>query len=143
MSVPARRLDVSPHRAASPEPSLERARPTRAPAARPLTSSPPSPLRRARRGSTLAFWVLTSIVIGSMVVGIVSVSALVVQGGFQIDALRERIGMLAQEQEVLTKEVAEQSSPARVQVWARRAGMMMPETVVVLPVLPVAEDPLG
>lgn len=144
MSVPARRLEPTPRqRPTSPAPDLERARPTRAPAARPLTSSPPSPLRRARRGSTLAFWILTSVVIGTMVVGIVSVSALVVQGGFRMDDLRDRIGVLAEEQEILTKEVAERSSPARVQSWARRAGMVMPENVVVLTVTPVEEGSAG
>lgn len=142
MSVPAPQLAPSPrHRSTSLAPSPDRARPTRAPAARPLTSSPPSPLRRARRGSTLAFWILTAVVIGAMVVGIVSVSALVVQGGFRMDELRDRIGTLAQEQEILTKEVAERSSPARVQSWARRAGLVMPENVVVLTVAPVEGDP--
>ncbi len=142
MSVPARRLEPTPRqRQTSPAPGPDRARPTRAPAARPLTSSPPSPLRRARRGSTLAFWVLTSVVIGAMVVGIVSVSALVVQGGFRMDELRDRIGALTQEHEILTKEVAERSSPARVQSWARRAGLVMPDNVVVLTVAPVEEDP--
>jgi cell division protein FtsL len=80
-------------------------------------------------------------VIGVMVVGIVSVSALVVQGGFRMDELRDRIGALTQEHEILTKEVAERSSPARVQSWARRAGLVMPENVVVLTVAPVEEDP--
>ena len=141
MSVPARQLAPSPQpRPSSPVPGLERARPTRAPAARPLTSSPPLPLRRARRGSTLAFWIFTTIVISTMIVGIVSVSALGVQGGFRIDELRDRIGTLTEEQEILTKEVAELSSPGRVQVWARRAGMVMPENVVVLRVTPVPGD---
>jgi cell division protein FtsL len=78
-----------------------------------------------------------------MVVGIVSVSALLVQGGFRIDDLRDRIGALAEQQEVLTKEVAEQSSPARVQAWARRAGLVMPESVVVLRVQPTSEGAAG
>jgi cell division protein FtsL len=142
VSSPARQLAPSPRpRPASPAPSHERARPTRAPAARPLTSSPPSPLRRARRGSTLAFWIFTSLVLGAMVVAIVSVSALGVQSGFQIDALRDRIGALSDEREVLTKEVAELSSPGRVQTWARQAGMVTPDNVVVLRVPPTPEDP--
>jgi cell division protein FtsL len=74
-----------------------------------------------------------------MVVGIVSVSALLVQGGFRIDDLRDRIGALAEDHEVLTKEVAEQSSPARVLDWARRAGLETPEDVVVLRVQPTTE----
>jgi cell division protein FtsL len=76
-----------------------------------------------------------------MVVAIVSVSALGVQSGFRIDELSDRIGALAEQREVLTKEVAELSSPGRVQTWARDSGMEMPENVVVLRVNPVAEDP--
>jgi cell division protein FtsL len=76
-----------------------------------------------------------------MVVAIVSVSALGVQSGFQIDALRDRIGALSDEREVLTKEVAELSSPGRVQTWARQAGMVTPDNVVVLRVPPTPEDP--
>jgi cell division protein FtsL len=75
-----------------------------------------------------------------MVVGIVSVSALLVQGGFRTETLRERIATLGDEQQALALEVAELSSPARVQYWATRVGLVMPERVVVLQVAPSSED---
>lgn len=145
MSVPARKLDAAPARAphAPQVTSPDRARPTRTPAARPQTSSPPSPRRRARRGPTPAFWVLAAVVVGGMVVGIVSVSALLVQGSFRVDELNGRISALQEEREVLTEDVAELSSPTRVQVWARQAGLVMPENVVVLRVPPVSTSSPG
>jgi cell division protein FtsL len=78
-----------------------------------------------------------------MVVGIVSVSALLVQGSFRVDELNGRISALQEEREVLTEDVAELSSPTRVQVWARQAGLVMPENVVVLRVPPVSTSSPG
>jgi cell division protein FtsL len=75
-----------------------------------------------------------------MVVGIVSVSALLVQGSFRVEDLRERISALQEDREVLTEDVAELSSPTRVQAWARQAGMVRPENVVVLQVPPIASE---
>jgi cell division protein FtsL len=106
--------------------------PTRTPAARPRTSTPPQPRRRARRGPTPAFWVLTAIVVTAMVVGVVSLSVLVVQSSFRADDLRAHIRELADRQQVLTEQVASLSSPARVASWARRDGMVIPDNVVVL-----------
>jgi cell division protein FtsL len=115
------------------------ARPARPPAARPRTSTPPHPRRRARRGHTPAFWILTSVVVTAMVVGVVSLSALAVQASFRADALRAHIDELADRQQVLTEQVASLSSPARIAAWARRGGMQVPDHVVVLRV----RDPDG
>jgi cell division protein FtsL len=123
----------APAPAVRPQPVRRTPRPTpeRVPAARPSQASPSRP-RRARRGSTPAFWIFTALVVTGMVVGIVSVSALLVQASFRVDAVRERMAALAVEQEILTMEVAELSSPGRVQRWARGEGMVMPENVVIL-----------
>jgi cell division protein FtsL len=104
----------------------------------------PAPARkkistRARRGHTPAFWILTSVVVTAMVVGVVSLSALAVQTSFRADALRAQIDELADRQQVLTEQVAALSSPARVASWARREGMQVPDHVVVLRV----QDPDG
>lgn len=131
MSQPARQVRVAaPVR--RPVPSTERARPTRTPAARPRTSTPPHPQRRARRGPSPAFWIFTAIVVTAMVVGIVSLSALVVQASFRVDSLQSRIAQLTDQQRVLHEQVAAESSPARIQTWARQEGLVMPGDVVVL-----------
>ncbi len=75
---------------------------------------------------------MTAVVVTALVVGVVSLSALVVQSSFAADDLRSRIGDLAEHQQVLTEQVASLSSPARVAVWARRHGMVVPDDVVVL-----------
>jgi cell division protein FtsL len=86
---------------------------------------------RARRG-TPAFWVLTALIITALVVGIVSLSALAVQGSFRSDDLSERLGVLVQQQQVLREQVAAASAPSRVMRWARSEGMVMPDRVVIL-----------
>jgi cell division protein FtsL len=67
-----------------------------------------------------------------MVVGIVSLSALVVQASFRVDSLQSRIAQLTDQQRVLHEQVAAESSPARIQTWARQEGLVMPGDVVVL-----------
>jgi len=121
VSAPARSL----------APATAPVRRTRPSAARPPVSPSPSPLRRARRG-TPPFWVLTAIIATSLVVGIVSLSALAVQAGFRSDDLRERLGGLQAQQQVLREEVAAASAPSRVMRWARGEGMVMPDRVVIL-----------
>jgi cell division protein FtsL len=104
---------------------------TRTSAARPPIS-PSLHLRgRARRG-TPVFWVLTAMIATALVVGIVSLSALAVQAGFHADDLRERLGGLQEQQQVLREQVAAASAPSRVMRWARGEGMVMPEQVVIL-----------
>jgi len=140
VSTPARKLTPAAPRHApthlpTPAPTpRDRARPVRAPAARPTTTSPPSPRRRARRGFHPAFWIFSAFVVTGMVVGIVSLSALLVQTGFGIDRTEARIAELADERELLGKEVATMSSPGRIASWARARGFVMPEDVVVLQV---------
>jgi cell division protein FtsL len=128
MSAPAR--SIRPQ--AAPAPSR------RPPAARPPTSPSPYPRRRARRG-TPAFWTLTAVLITGLVVGIVSLSALAVQASFGSDDLREQLGGLQQQQQVLREQVAAASAPSRVRRWARGEGMVMPDRVVILRI-PPSED---
>ncbi len=110
------------------------------PAARPLPASPPSLRRRARRGSA-PFWVVTALVVGSMVVAIVSVSAMFVQASFAADATRARIAELTTERAMWAREVAELSAPGRVAAWARERGMEEAERVVILRVPGSSGDP--
>jgi cell division protein FtsL len=101
------------------------------PAARPQSTIPPHPGRRARRGSP-AFWVLAAGVITASVVGIVSISALLVQTSLQVDGSGGRISSLLAERDRLREQAAELSSPSRVRVWALAQGMVVPERVVIL-----------
>ena len=113
-------------------------RPSRAPAARPPRATPPHPHRRARRGSPLAFWILVAVVAGILIIGIASLSALLVQTSFQGDDLQTQLATLQQQHEVLREQVAAASSPQRIMEWARQRGMQMPEHVVILH-LPAAD----
>lgn len=81
----------------------------------------------------------TAVVVTGMVVGVVSLSALLVQTSFRVDTLQQRIVTLTDGHGVLVQQVAELSSPARVQAWARRKGMVVPDWPVVLRVPPTPE----
>jgi cell division protein FtsL len=94
----------------------------------------PAPSRRPP-----AFWTLTAVLITGLVVGIVSLSALAVQASFGSDDLREQLGGLQQQQQVLREQVAAASAPSRVRRWARGEGMVMPDRVVILRI-PPSED---
>lgn len=152
MSVPAPLLEPDDARAAAvpaarplepsatPSPSSpDVARPPRAPAARPPGLTPPQADRRARRGSPLAFWILVALVATAMILGIASMSALLVQTSFTVDSLRESQETLARQHEVLEEQVAEASSPQRIMEWAKVRGMQMPDRVVILH-LPAANE---
>jgi len=126
MSTPARRLESPATRPDRP------VRPSRTPEARPTRATPPHPDRRARGGSPFAFWILVAIVSGVLIIGIASLSALLVQTSFQGDDLRTQLGVLQQQHELLRERVAAESSPQRIMEWARERGMRMPEHVVIL-----------
>ena len=100
MSTAARKLAVAGH---DPVP---RVRPSRTPAARPPRATPPRPHRRARRGSPFAFWILVAVVAGVLIIGIASLSALLVQTSFQGDDLQTQLSSLQQQHEVLREQVA-------------------------------------
>ena len=95
--------------------------------------TPTHPRRRARRGSPFAFWILVAVVAAVLIIGIASISALLVQTSFEVDDLRSSLGALQQQHEVLRERVAAESSPQRVEEWASQRGMQMPEHVVILP----------
>ncbi len=127
MSVPAR---TQPTPATTPAP---RGRPSRTAAARPPRTTPPHPHGGARRGSPVAFWILTAALAAVLIIGIASLSALFVQSSFSVDDLQNRLGSLQQQHDVLRDEVAQASSPQRVMEWARARGMRTPDHVVILP----------
>jgi len=71
-------------------------------------------------------------VAGVLIIGIASLSAMLVQTSFQGDDLRSQLGNLQQQHEVLRERVAAASSPQRIMEWARERGMRMPENVEIL-----------
>ena len=146
MSVPARSVPAPqapapaprrPRRAA-PE-RTERTEPRRTPA-RPRRGlpaiDPPTPAgarrARARRRFHPVFWALTAALLTAIVVALVSVSALVVETGFNVDRTEARIARLAEDGERLRRDVAEMSAPGRIAHLAERKGLVMPETPVVV-----------
>jgi cell division protein FtsL len=82
-----------------------------------------------RRTHHVGFLVLASIVIGSMLLGLVSLNALLAQTSFRIDEAERRIEALAQEHLELVREQASLSAPGRIAAWARRNGMRLPDDI--------------
>jgi cell division protein FtsL len=78
------------------------------------------------------FWILTAAVVTSMILGVVSLSAMQVQGGFQVDDMQARIADLNERSQMLPLDVAQMSAPARVAAWARAQGMVTPDRAVVI-----------
>ena len=135
MSLPAR--EAERWAPLSPQPVRRRAvNPAHAPAARPPILTPPHPLRRARRGHHSAFWILTAVVVSSMVVGLVSLNAMRVDAAYRTRSLTERVRLLTDERRTLVNDVARLSSPSRIGSWARREGLVHPASgdVVILQV---------
>ena len=120
MSVPARTLPAPRH--APPAPA---ARPARQPAARPTSSTPPQ--RRARRGSSPAFWFLSAVVVSALVLLVVGLNAMVVNTTYRLTEVQERVRTLAERHDELDIEVARLSSPSRIAEWADVVGMVVPE----------------
>lgn len=130
MSLPARRAMPS----AAPEPFPA----TDAPGLRPPERSTrpsgrgaasPATTTRRRRKHHLGFAVFAAAVLGSMVLGIVSLNALLAQQSFRIDEAERRIEALQTEQLDLVHEQARLSAPGRIAGWARRNGMRLPDDI--------------
>lgn len=131
MSQPARALPARPTPAHLPTPvPSRRARPAPRPALPPRTA-PPRPstaVKRARR-SRSGFLILSSVLVGSMVLGLVALNALLAQSSFRVDDLEERVGILTQENLELTRQQAALSAPGRIAAWARSHGMRLPDEI--------------
>jgi cell division protein FtsL len=77
----------------------------------------------------MGFAVFATLVVGSMVLGIVSLNALLAQQSFRIDEAERRIETLQTEQLDLVHEQATLSAPGRIAAWARRNGMRLPDDI--------------
>jgi cell division protein FtsL len=103
--------------------------------------------RRAARGShagsRVAFVVLFSAVVGLMVLGLVSLNALLAQASFRIDDLSNRMHRLEGDHLELVSEQARLSAPGRIADWARRNGMRLPDDIRLLHAPDASTAPAG
>lgn len=106
--------------------------PARTPAARPQADGASRPRRRARRGLHPTFLVFASIVIVTLVLGVVAVNALFAQTAFAVHSLQSRVTELSEQHDVLATTAARLSSPSRIASWAERYHMVSPDNVIIL-----------
>jgi cell division protein FtsL len=88
--------------------------------------------RLERHGLHLTFWLFSAAVASSLVVGVVALSAELVQAQYAMRAEQQKSAALQVSHGSLVDEVAQLSSPARVAAWARGHGMVTPTNVVIL-----------
>ncbi len=72
---------------------------------------------------------LATLVVAPMLIGIVSLNALLAQTSFRIDEAERRIEALSREHLSLLHEQARLSAPGRIAAWARRNGMRLPDDI--------------
>jgi cell division protein FtsL len=133
MSLPARRVAThevpEPSRGAGalrrPQGAEGAKRPPRSAAA----PAAPALQTRLRRKHHLGFAILATVVVAPMVLGIVSLNALLAQTSFRIDETERRIEELSRENLQLVHEQAKLSAPGRIADWASRNGMRLPDDI--------------
>ena len=87
------------------------------------------------------FWLFSAAVVTALVLGLVSLSTMFVQAGFQADEVQERIAALQDRSRSLTLQMAQRSSPSRIAAWARANDLIVPQVApVVLRVRSVEDD---
>lgn len=89
----------------------------------------PAAATRRRRRHHLGFAIAATLLVAPMVLGIVSMNALLAQTSFRIDAAERRLEELSQEHLSLLHEQARLSAPGRIAAWARRNGMRLPDDI--------------
>jgi cell division protein FtsL len=96
---------------------------------RALPPSPPRPAQPAARPGArwLPFAVTAFLLVGSLVLAIVSLQAVLAQGSFRMRELARRTAQLRAAHERLELEVASLSAPGRIAREARRLGLVLPE----------------
>jgi cell division protein FtsL len=82
---------------------------------------------RPPRTRRLPFLVACFLLIGTLVLGVVSVQALASQGSFRMQELSRRIDDLVDANGRLQLDIAERSDPKRIEREARRLGYRVPD----------------
>jgi cell division protein FtsL len=116
-----------PHGAGAPRRPREAEGAKRPPRDRAAPATPAIAPRRKRHH--VGFAIFATVVVGSMVLGIVTLNALLAQQSFRIDEAERRIDALETEQLDLVHEQARLSAPGRIAAWARRNGMRLPDDI--------------
>jgi cell division protein FtsL len=80
-----------------------------------------------RRPRRLPFLVACFVLVGSLILGVVSVQALASQGSFRMQELQRENTKLAEANGRLQLQIAELSAPVRVEREARRLGYRLPD----------------
>ena len=83
--------------------------------------NPPKPRRR------LPFLIACFVVVGTMVLGVVSVQAVASQGSFRMQELSRRNAELQDANGRLQLQIAEMSAPGRIEREARKLGFRVPD----------------
>ena len=91
-------------------------------------------LVRPPRPRRLPFVIASFLIVGTLVVGVASVQAVVSQGSFRMQELTRRNVELEADYGRLKLRVAELSAPGRIAIEARRLGFHVPGSVSALPV---------
>jgi len=73
--------------------------------------------------------ILATIIVAPVLIGIVSLNALLAQTSLRIDEAERRIEELSREHLTLVHEQARLSAPGRIAAWARRNGMRLPDDI--------------
>jgi hypothetical protein len=87
--------------------------------------------------------VFASALVGSMVLGVVVLHALLAQQSFRIADAERRIDQLGVERLELLRAQATLSAPGRIADWAFRHGMRLPDDIRILRVPEGSGDPSG
>jgi cell division protein FtsL len=87
--------------------------------------------------------VLFCLVVGSAVLGLVSLNAMRAKASFRLDDVSSRIDGLEQQRLELLLEQAELSAPGRIAEWARRNGMRLPDDIRILHASGASTAPAG
>ena len=108
---------------------------------KPRATSPKPATRKRVRRLRLRFVVVIAAVVVPLIVGLVSLNAVLAQTSFSVDALTTRVNTLQQKGEELRKDVAVLSAPDRVYRWALKQHMITPDPRDVHVLHPPAHGP--
>ncbi|HYX79272.1 MAG TPA: hypothetical protein VE976_01555 [Actinomycetota bacterium] len=91
----------------------------------------------------MGFVVVASAVVGSLLIGVVSLNVLAAQVSFHVDAAERRVADLSSERVDLVRREATLSAPGRIASWAARHGMRLPDDIRSLHAPSGPPDPAG
>jgi hypothetical protein len=89
---------------------------------------------RARAQRRLSFFLVSFVIIGSLIAAVAGLQAVVSQNSFRMDQLATRTTQLLERNGELRLEVARLSSPGELRAAARRNGLQLPGPPVLLKV---------